>query len=120
MMRFAHHSCPAVTRPRHGSERCPNSAAASAHRLFEHGVNYVDLFLAKERGYFREEGLEPQLIQMSTNMAITANIAGELDGQAAIGSAIRGDPAWRAFAGRRGDVAPSAVLARRSTGVSVG
>src|SRR5262247_3419819 len=53
------------------------------------GVNYADLFLAKEKGFFREEGLEPQLIQMSSNIAITANIAGELDGQAAIGSAIR-------------------------------
>ena len=53
------------------------------------GVNYVDLFLGKENGYFREEGLDPQLIQMSSNIAITANIAGELDGQAAIGSAIR-------------------------------
>lgn len=53
------------------------------------GVNYVDLFLGKEKGYFREEGLEPQFIQMSSNIAITANIAGELDGQAAVGSAIR-------------------------------
>jgi ABC-type nitrate/sulfonate/bicarbonate transport system substrate-binding protein len=53
------------------------------------GVNYVDLFLAKEKGYFRDEGLDPQLIQMSSNIAITANLAGELDGQAAIGSAIR-------------------------------
>jgi ABC-type nitrate/sulfonate/bicarbonate transport system substrate-binding protein len=53
------------------------------------GVNYVDLFLGKEKGFFREEGLEPQLIQMSSNLAITASIAGELDGQAAIGSAIR-------------------------------
>ena len=53
------------------------------------GVNYVDLFLGKEKGYFREEGLEPQFIQMSSNIAITANIAGELDGQAAIGSAMR-------------------------------
>src|SRR5574341_941624 len=53
------------------------------------GVNYVDLFLGKEKGYFREEGLEPQLIQMSSNIAITANIAGEVDGQAAIGSAMR-------------------------------
>lgn len=53
------------------------------------GVNYVDLFLGKEKGYFREEGLDSQLIQMSSNIAITANIAGELDGQAAIGSAIR-------------------------------
>ena len=53
------------------------------------GVNYADLFFAKEKGYFREEGLDPQLIQMSSNIAITANIAGEVDGQAAIGSAIR-------------------------------
>src|SRR5262245_359057 len=53
------------------------------------GVNYVDLFLGKEKGYFREEGLEPQFIQMSSNLAITANIAGEIDGQAAIGSAMR-------------------------------
>ena len=53
------------------------------------GVNYVDLFLGKEKGYLREESLEPQLIQMSSNLAITASIAGELDGQAAIGSAIR-------------------------------
>jgi NitT/TauT family transport system substrate-binding protein len=53
------------------------------------GVNYADLFVAKEKGYFREEGLEPQLIQMSTNIAITANVAGEIDGQAAVGSAIR-------------------------------
>src|SRR5947207_2380552 len=28
------------------------------------GVNYIDLFLSKEKGYFREEGLEPQLVQM--------------------------------------------------------
>ena len=71
-----------------------NSAAqAPLHRVriaySSTGVNYVDLFLGKEKGYFREEGLEPQLIQMSSNIAITANIAGELDGQAAIGSAIR-------------------------------
>src|SRR5437899_10461227 len=53
------------------------------------GVNYIDLFLSKEKGYFREEGLEPQLIQMSSSIAINAGIAGELDGQASIGSAIR-------------------------------
>jgi NitT/TauT family transport system substrate-binding protein len=53
------------------------------------GLNFADLFLAKDKGYFREEGLEPQLIQMSSNVAITANIAGELDGQASIASAMR-------------------------------
>src|SRR6266403_2369151 len=53
------------------------------------GINYVDLFLGKDKGFFREEGLEPQLIQMSSSIAINAAIAGELDGQASIGSAIR-------------------------------
>jgi len=53
------------------------------------GINYADLFLAKEKGYFREEGLEPQFIQMSSSIAITAGIAGEIDGQASVGSAIR-------------------------------
>ena len=53
------------------------------------GINYADLFLAKEKGYFREEGLDPQFIQMSSSIAITAGIAGEVDGQASVGSAIR-------------------------------
>jgi NitT/TauT family transport system substrate-binding protein len=53
------------------------------------GINYVDLFLGKDKGFFREEGLEPQLIQMNSSIAINAAIAGELDGQASIGSAIR-------------------------------
>jgi NitT/TauT family transport system substrate-binding protein len=53
------------------------------------GINYADLFLAREKGYFREEGLEPQFIQMSSSIAITAGIAGEVDGQASVGSAIR-------------------------------
>ena len=53
------------------------------------GINYADIFLAKEKGFYREEGLEPQFIQMNSSIAITAGIAGELDGQASIGSAIR-------------------------------
>lgn len=53
------------------------------------GLNFADLFLAKDKGYFRDEGLEPQLIQMSSNIAITAAIAGEVDGQASIASALR-------------------------------
>lgn len=53
------------------------------------GLNFADLFLAKDKGFFREEGLDPQLIQMSSNLAITAAIAGEVDGQASIASALR-------------------------------
>jgi NitT/TauT family transport system substrate-binding protein len=53
------------------------------------GINYADIFLAKEKGFYREEGLEPQFIQMNSSVAITAGISGELDGQASIGSAMR-------------------------------
>ena len=53
------------------------------------GINYADLFLGKDKGFFREEGLEPQFIQMSSSIAINAGISGELDAQASIGSAIR-------------------------------
>jgi ABC-type nitrate/sulfonate/bicarbonate transport system substrate-binding protein len=53
------------------------------------GVNFADLFLARDKGFFRDEGLEAQLIQMSSNLAITAAISGELDGQASIASAMR-------------------------------
>src|SRR6266536_157512 len=53
------------------------------------GMNYADIFLPKEKGFYREEGLEPQFIQMNSGIAITAGISGELDGQASIGSAIR-------------------------------
>ena len=53
------------------------------------GINYADMFLGKEKGFYREDGLEPQFIQMNSSIAITAGISGELDGQASIGSAIR-------------------------------
>ena len=53
------------------------------------GINYADIFLGKEKGFYRDEGLEPQFIQMNSSIAITASIAGDLDGQASIGSAIR-------------------------------
>jgi ABC-type nitrate/sulfonate/bicarbonate transport system substrate-binding protein len=53
------------------------------------GVNFADLFMARDKGFFEDEGLDAQLIQMSSNLAITAGISGELDGQASIASAMR-------------------------------
>lgn len=53
------------------------------------GINFMDLFLGKDKGFFREEGLEPQFVQMSASIAITAGISGEVDGLASIASAIR-------------------------------
>ena len=53
------------------------------------GINFMDLFLAKDKGYFRDEGLGLEFIQVAANIAINAGISGELDGLASIGSAIR-------------------------------
>ncbi|HEY2988391.1 MAG TPA: ABC transporter substrate-binding protein [Candidatus Binatia bacterium] len=53
------------------------------------GITSIDFFIAKEKGFFREEGFEPQLIQMSANAAVAAGVTGELIGLSSIGSAIR-------------------------------
>jgi NitT/TauT family transport system substrate-binding protein len=53
------------------------------------GMPTVDWLIAKERHFFREEGLEPLLVQMSANTAVAAGTAGELNGLGSIGSAIR-------------------------------
>ena len=54
------------------------------------GITSIDLFIARERGFFREEGLEGQLIQMRASTAIAAGISGDVDALGSIGSAIRG------------------------------
>jgi ABC-type nitrate/sulfonate/bicarbonate transport system substrate-binding protein len=53
------------------------------------GITSIEFFIARERKFFQEEGLEPQLIQMSANAAIAAGITGDLNGLSSIGSAIR-------------------------------
>ncbi|HEX2387107.1 MAG TPA: ABC transporter substrate-binding protein [Candidatus Binatia bacterium] len=49
----------------------------------------VDLFIAQERGFFREEGIEPQLVQISANAAIAATVSGDVQALGSVGSAIR-------------------------------
>ena len=52
----------------------------------------IDLFIAQERGFFREEGLDPQLVQVRATAAIAAIISGEVHALGSIGSAIRAIP----------------------------
>jgi len=49
----------------------------------------VDLFIAQERGFFREEGIEPQLVQVRATAAIAAIVSGDVDALGSVGSAIR-------------------------------
>ena len=53
------------------------------------GITSIEFFIAKEKQFFQEEGLEPLLVQMSANTAIAAGVTGELTGLSSIGSAIR-------------------------------
>jgi NitT/TauT family transport system substrate-binding protein len=52
----------------------------------------IDLFIAQERGYFREEGLDAQLVQVRATAAIAAIVSGDVDALGSIGSAIRAIP----------------------------
>ncbi len=49
----------------------------------------VDLYIAQERGFFREEGIEPQLVQVPANAAIAATVSGDVNALGSVGSAIR-------------------------------
>ena len=53
------------------------------------GMPSIELYIAREKGFFREEGFDPQLIRMSANAAIAAGVAGEIDALGSIGSAVR-------------------------------
>jgi len=52
----------------------------------------IDLFSAQERGFFREDGLDAQLVQVRATAAIAAIISGEVNALGSIGSAIRAIP----------------------------
>ena len=52
----------------------------------------IDLFVAQQRGFFREEGLDPQLVQVRATAAIAAIVSGEVHALGSIGSAIRAIP----------------------------
>jgi NitT/TauT family transport system substrate-binding protein len=49
----------------------------------------VDLYIAQERGFFREEGIDAQLVQVQATAAIAATVSGEVNALGSVGSAIR-------------------------------
>jgi NitT/TauT family transport system substrate-binding protein len=52
----------------------------------------IDLYIAQDRGFFREEGLEAQLVQVRATAAIAAIVSGDVHALGSIGSAIRAIP----------------------------
>jgi NitT/TauT family transport system substrate-binding protein len=52
-------------------------------------IAFIDLYVAQDRGFFREEGLKADLIQVSANVATAALVSGEVDALGAVGLAAR-------------------------------
>ena len=75
--------------PSVGSSQAPQKAVVT---YSSRSIASIDLFVAQERGFFREESLEPQLVQVRATAAIAAIVSGEVQALGSIGSAIRAIP----------------------------
>jgi ABC-type nitrate/sulfonate/bicarbonate transport system substrate-binding protein len=72
-----------------GNQVCSQTLQKVTLSYSSSGITSIEFFIAREKKFFQEEGLEPLLIQMSANAAIAAGVTGELAGLSSIGSAIR-------------------------------
>ena len=66
----------------------PTEAARVRLAVPVHGVSHVAFYVAKEKGYFQEEGLDVEVILMSAPIGIRALIAGDVDASTVGGSAL--------------------------------
>lgn len=49
----------------------------------------IDLYVAKERGFFRDEGLDVEIVQIRGNVAVAAALSGQVHATNGIGTVIR-------------------------------
>lgn len=49
----------------------------------------IDLYVAKERGFFRDEGLDVDIVQIRGNVAVAAALSGQVQATNGIGTVIR-------------------------------
>jgi len=49
----------------------------------------IDLYVAQDKGFFREEGLDVQVVQVRSNIAIAAALTEEIQAIGSIGTVIR-------------------------------
>ena len=60
-----------------------HSVAAETESVKVHSpsfdISVIPLYIAKDKGYFREQGLEPAIVLAADNIGILALIAGEFD-----------------------------------------
>lgn len=52
-------------------------------------IAYIDFYVAQDRGFFRDEGLDVELVEVrSSNIAVAALVSGEVDGLAGVGTVL--------------------------------
>ena len=49
----------------------------------------IDIYIAKERGFFREEGIDVDIVQIRGNVAIAAALSGQVHASNGVGTVIR-------------------------------
>jgi NitT/TauT family transport system substrate-binding protein len=70
---------------------CPPSNAADKVRVSvtNYNMSYLAAGVAVNKGFFKEEGLDPEIIRMNFNVAMSALINGEVDYTMIFGSVVR-------------------------------
>ena len=62
--------------------------AESVVSIASRSMSAIEHFIAQDKGYFRDEGLDVKLVQIRSSVAIAAALAGEIDALDAIPTAI--------------------------------
>src|ERR1051325_1238510 len=70
---------------------CAQAGAAEKIRVSvtNYNLSYLSAGVAAQRGFFREEGLDVEIVRMNANVAMSALIAGECDYTMIFASVIR-------------------------------
>jgi NitT/TauT family transport system substrate-binding protein len=70
-----------------------SSPAQTAEKLIfsipSRSIAAIDLYIAKERGFFRDEGLDVDIVQIRGNVAIAAALSGQVQATNGVGTVIR-------------------------------
>jgi ABC-type nitrate/sulfonate/bicarbonate transport system substrate-binding protein len=85
---------------------CASVQPLSAETSFEkivfsipsRSIAAIDIYIAKEKGFFREEGIDVDIVQIRGNVAIAAALSGQVHASNGVGTVIRGFGAQRVAA----------------------
>jgi NitT/TauT family transport system substrate-binding protein len=70
-----------------------SSAAQTTEKLIfsipSRSIAAIDLYIARERGFFRDEGLDVDIVQIRGNVAIAAALSGQVQATNGVGTVIR-------------------------------